>query len=504
MGKRFFFGGVFGWEMKSTYNVEFNLDKYLKKVQNSETILYIGKVKSVNGLEILSEGPRSVIGEICTLRIESLKKEMLAEVVGLDGTTVKLTAFGDTRGIEVGTEVVASGQTLQVPVGKGLLGRVVDATGKPLDGKGDINAETTYPAQAPAPDALSRRDIDRRITTGVRSIDSMLTVGAGQRLGIFAGSGVGKSTLMSMIARNTDADINVIALVGERGREAPDFIKRDLGEAGLKRSVVVLATSDMPSICRLRAAYVATAIAEYFRDQGKNVMLMFDSITRFAQAQREIGLAAGEPPAREGFPPSVFDMIPKLLERAGANDKGSITAFYTVLVEGDDMNGPIADTVRGVLDGHIILDRKLAQAYHYPAVDVLASISRLSRRVTGKKTREACGVVRQWMATYQQNELMITTGAYAKGASPAIDAAIEKREAIEEFLKQEESDACPMKDTLDKLSALTGIQIPPEEYVERPAVAIPTVAQVVDGRAKDGAAALDEPSAAGSSNVSGA
>ncbi len=486
--------------MKSSYNVEFNLDKYLKKVQNSETILYIGKVKSVNGLEILSEGPRSVIGEICTIRITSLKKEMLAEVVGLDGTTVKLTAFGDTRGIEVGTEVVASGQTLQVPVGKGLLGRVIDATGKPMDGKGDVNAETTYPAQAAAPDALSRRDIDRRITTGVRAIDSMLTVGAGQRLGIFAGSGVGKSTLMSMIARNTDADINVIALVGERGREAPDFIKRDLGEAGLKRSVVVLATSDMPSICRLRAAYVATAVAEYFRDQGKNVMLMFDSITRFAQAQREIGLAAGEPPAREGFPPSVFDMIPKLLERAGANDKGSITAFYTVLVEGDDMNGPIADTVRGVLDGHIILDRKLAQAYHYPAIDVLGSISRLSRRVTGKMTREACGKVRQWMAAYQQNELMITTGAYAKGSSPAIDEAIEKHEEIEEFLKQEESDACPMKDTLDKLSALTGIQIPEEEYVERPAVAIPTVAQVVDQRA----AALGEPSAAGSSSVSGA
>lgn len=469
--------------MKSSYNVEFNLDKYLKKVQNTETILYIGKVKSVSGLEILSEGPRSAIGEICTIRIESLKKEMLAEVVGIDGIMVKLTAFGDTRGIEVGTEVVASGRSLQVPVGKGLLGRVVDATGKPIDGKGDVNAETLYPAQAPAPDALSRRDINRRITTGVRAIDSMLTVGAGQRLGIFAGSGVGKSTLISMMARNTDADINVIALVGERGREAPDFIKRDLGEEGLKRSVVVLATSDMPSICRLRAAYVATAIAEYFRDQGKNVMLMFDSVTRFAQAQREIGLAAGEPPAREGFPPSVFDMIPKLLERAGANDKGTITAFYTVLVEGDDMNGPIADTVRGVLDGHIILDRKLAQAYHYPAIDVLASISRLSRRVTGKKTREACGKVRQWMAAYAQNELMITTGAYAKGASAAIDEAIDKHEEIEEFLKQEETDACPMRDTLDKLAALTGIEIPQEEYVETPAAAIPTVAQVVDARA---------------------
>ena len=309
-----------------------------------------------------------------------------------------------------------------------------------------------------------------------------MTVGAGQRLGIFAGSGVGKSTLISMMARNTNADINVIALVGERGREAPDFLRRDLGEEGLKRSVVVLATSDMPSICRLRAAYVATAIAEYFRDQGKNVMFMFDSVTRFAQAQREIGLAAGEPPAREGFPPSVFDMIPKLLERAGTNDKGSITAFYTVLVEGDDMNGPIADTVRGVLDGHIVLNRALAQAYHYPAIDVLASVSRLSRRVTGKKTREACGLLRQWMATYQQNELMITTGAYAKGASAAIDAAIEKHEEIEDFLKQEESDACPMKETLDKLSALTGIEIPEEEYQEAPALSIPTVAQVVDGR----------------------
>ena len=477
--------------MKSSYNVKFNLDKYLKKVQDSETILYIGKVKSVNGLEILSEGPRSSIGEICTIRIESLKKDMLAEVVGLEGTTVKLTAFGDTRGIEVGTQVVASGRSLQVPVGMGLLGRVVDATGKPIDGKGDINAETTYPAQGSAPDALSRKENNRRISTGVRAIDSLLTVAAGQRLGIFAGSGVGKSTLLSMIARNTDADINVIALVGERGREAPDFLKRDLGEEGLKRSVVVLATSDMPSICRLRAAYVATAIAEYFRDQGKNVMLMFDSVTRFAQAQREIGLAAGEPPAREGFPPSVFDLLPKLLERAGNNALGSITAFYTVLVEGDDMNGPIADTVRGVLDGHIVLDRRLAQAYHYPAIDVLASVSRLSRRVTGKKTREACAKVRGWMAAYQQNELMISTGAYAKGASAAIDEAIEKHDQIEEFLKQEETDSCPMRDTLDKLSSLAGIEIPEEEYVERPAVSIPTVAQMVDGR-KTGDSAQNE------------
>lgn len=470
--------------MKSAYNVEFNLNKYLDKVKNTETILYIGHVKSVSGLEILSEGPRSVIGEICTIRIKSLNKEMLAEVVGLEGTTVRLTAFGDTRGIEVGTEVAASGSTLQVPVGEDLLGRVIDATGKPYDGLGEIAPETYYPAQNSAPDPMTRLPINKRITTGVRAIDSMLTVGAGQRLGIFAGSGVGKSTLISMMARNTNADINVIALVGERGREVLDFIKRDLGTEGLKRSVVVVATSDQPSICRLRAAYVATAVAEYFRDKGKNVMFMFDSVTRFAQAQREIALANGEPPAREGFPPSVFDMIPKLLERTGSNDKGTITAFYTVLVEGDDMNGPIADTVRGVVDGHIVLSRTLAQAYHYPAIDVLQSISRLARRVTGKATREACGKLRTLMATYQQNELMITTGAYAKGASAAIDEAIEKHEEIEEFLKQEETDQCTMSDTLDKLTALTGIEIPEDEYDEKPAANIPSVAEVTDARAK--------------------
>lgn len=466
---------------------KFSLEKYLEKVKSTETILYVGKVKSVNGLEILSEGPRSVIGEICTIRIASLKKEMLAEVVGLEGTTVRLTAFGDTRGIEVGTEVVASGQTLQVGVGEKLLGRVIDATGKAADGKAEPACEIYYPALASAPDSMKRKPITRRITTGVRSIDSMLTVGAGQRLGIFAGSGVGKSTLISMMARNTNADVNVIALVGERGREVLDFINRDLGEEGLKRSVVVVATSDTPSICRLRAAFVATAVAEYFRDQGKDVMLMFDSVTRFAMAQREIALSNGEPPAREGFPPSVFDMIPKLLERTGTNEKGSITAFYTVLVEGDDMNGPIADTVRGVVDGHIVLSRTLAQTYHYPAVDVLASISRLARRVTGKATREACGKIRRLMATYQQNELMITTGAYAQGASPAIDEAIEKHDAIEEFLKQEESERCTMRDTLEKLSALSETEIPEEEFDDCSAAEIPYAAEAASVAETDGA-----------------
>ena len=452
--------------MKSSYNVELNLTKYLDTVKNTQTIHYVGRVSYVNGLDIQSNGPRCVIGEICTIRVPSLKTSVLAEVVGLDETSVKLSAFGNTRGIEVGCEVVASGKTLQVPVGKSLLGRVIDATGAPCDNKGAIVPETYYPAECDPPDPMTRKPIDRRITTGVRAIDTLLTVGKGQRLGIFAGSGVGKSTLLSMIARNTDADINVIALIGERGREVLDFINRDLGEEGLKRSVIIVATSDQPSICRLRASYVATAVAEYFRDQGNDVMFMSDNVTRFAHAQREIGLAKGEPPAQKGYPPSVFDMIPKLLERAGTNDKGTITAFYNVLVDSDDMNEPITDKVRGTLDGHIVLNRKLAQSYHYPAIDVLQSISRLSRRVTGTKTKEACGVIRELMSVYESNELMITTGAYEKGNSPLIDKAIAMHDDIEKFLKQEEFDKCTMNDSLKKLSELSGIEIPEEEFDE--------------------------------------
>lgn len=452
--------------MKSSYNVELNLTKYLDTVKNTQTIHYVGRVSYVNGLDIQSNGPRCVIGEICTIRVPSLKTSVLAEVVGLDETSVKLSAFGNTRGIEVGCEVVASGKTLQVPVGKSLLGRVIDATGAPCDNKGAIVPETYYPAECDPPDPMTRKPIDRRITTGVRAIDTLLTVGKGQRLGIFAGSGVGKSTLLSMIARNTDADINVIALIGERGREVLDFINRDLGEEGLKRSVIIVATSDQPSICRLRASYVATAVAEYFRDQGNDVMFMFDNVTRFAHAQREIGLAKGEPPAQKGYPPSVFDMIPKLLERAGTNDKGTITAFYNVLVDSDDMNEPITDKVRGTLDGHIVLNRKLAQSYHYPAIDVLQSISRLSRRVTGTKTKEACGVIRELMSVYESNELMITTGAYEKGNSPLIDKAIAMHDDIEKFLKQEEFDKCTMNDSLKKLSELSGIEIPEDEFDE--------------------------------------
>ncbi len=445
-------------------------DKYIKTVNRTETIKYRGVITAVKGLMIESKGPRSVMGEICKIEIPSSRTTLLAEVVGLEDTTVRLMAFGDTKGIEVGNEVIASGHVLEVPVGSGLLGRVIDATGKPYDEKGDVDAFDYYPAIASPPNPMERKPVNKRIVTGVRAIDSLLAVGKGQRIGIFAGSGVGKSTLMGMIARNTNADVNVIGLVGERGREVKDFINRDLGEEGLKRSVLVVSTSDQPSIARLRAAYVTTAIAEYFRDQGKDVMLMIDSVTRFAHAQREIGLATGEPPAQRGYPPSVFDMLPKLLERTGTNSKGSITAFYTVLVDGDDMDEPIADKVRGTLDGHIVLRRSLAQKQHYPAIDVLSSISRLHKRVTGPVTLKAVQRVKRWMADYASQEEMILAGVYQKGNSPEIDEAIDKHPAIEEFLCQEEKDHCTIEDTLQKLSDLSGIEIPEEEYQESPSI----------------------------------
>ncbi|MBQ4330543.1 MAG: FliI/YscN family ATPase [Spirochaetaceae bacterium] len=439
-------------------------DKYIDSIRGTETILYTGKVTAVRGMLIEGSGPRSVIGEMCTIKLMRGGGSVLAEVVGLDDTTVRLMAYGETKGIEVGCEIVASGHVLQVAVGPELLGRVIDATGKAYDDKGEVVTSTYYPALASPPSPLDRKPVSERIITGVRAIDSLLAVAKGQRLGIFAGSGVGKSTLLSMIARNTNADVNVIALVGERGREVLDFIHRDLGEEGLKRSVLVVSTSDQSSIARLRAAYTATAVAEYFRDQGKDVMLMFDSVTRFAHAQREIGLAAGEPPAQRGYPPSVFDMLPKLLERSGTSQKGSITGFYTVLVDGDDMDEPITDKVRGTLDGHIVLSRKLAHRAHFPAIDILASISRLAKRVSGPKTQEAVLSMRRKLALYTENEDMITAGAYQKGSSPAIDDAINSHQAIEDFLIQEEFAPSTLEETLISLGKITGVEIPPEEY----------------------------------------
>lgn len=447
--------------------MEFNFSKYIKTVEDFDPIAYIGYVSAVSGKQIVSNGPVARIGEICTIKFRN-GKEIFAEVVGLDKKQVLLTPYGDTEGIEIGCEVVGSGKTLQVPVGMSLLGRTIDATGKPCDGLGELLPEAYYPALNVPTDPMKKKPINRRITTGVRSIDAMLTCGKGQRIGIFAGSGVGKSTLLGMIARNTDAEINVVGLIGERNREVLDFINNDLGKEGMKRSVVVVATGDQPAICRLRAAYVCTAIAEYFRDQGKDVFMMVDNVTRFAKAQLEIGIANGEPPTASGYPASVYSMIPALMERTGTSDKGTITAFYAVLVDGDDMDDPIADCVRGVLDGHIVLSRKLASAYHYPAVDVLPSISRLQRRVTGPFTKKAYARIRGLMATYQNNALMINSGMYTKGDSAAIDEAIDKYDEIEEFLKQDEYEKCTMEDTLNKLGAVSGIEIPKEEYVEAP------------------------------------
>lgn len=447
--------------------MEFNFSKYIKTVEDFDPIAYIGYVSAVSGKQIVSNGPVARIGEICTIKFKN-GKEIFAEVVGLDKKQVLLTPYGDTEGIEIGCEVVGSGKTLQVPVGMSLLGRTIDATGKPCDGLGELLPEAYYPALNVPTDPMKKKPINRRITTGVRSIDAMLTCGKGQRIGIFAGSGVGKSTLLGMIARNTDAEINVVGLIGERNREVLDFINNDLGKEGMKRSVVVVATGDQPAICRLRAAYVCTAIAEYFRDQGKDVFMMVDNVTRFAKAQLEIGIANGEPPTASGYPASVYSMIPALMERTGTSDKGTITAFYAVLVDGDDMDDPIADCVRGVLDGHIVLSRKLASAYHYPAVDVLPSISRLQRRVTGPFTKKAYARIRGLMATYQNNALMINSGMYTKGDSAAIDEAIDKYDEIEEFLKQDEYEKCTMEDTLNKMGAVSGIEIPKEEYVEAP------------------------------------
>jgi flagellum-specific ATP synthase len=361
-----------------------------------------------------------------------------------------------------------------VAVSTKLLGRVLDHLGKPIDGKGDIEAELRYPALANPPDPYRRRKIKERISTGIRAIDGLLAVGRGQRLGIFSGSGVGKSTLLGMIARNTSADVNVIALIGERGREVNEFIENDLGPEGLSRSVVVATPSNSPPLARLRGAYVAQAIAEYFRDQDLDVMLLFDSLTRFARAQREIGLASGEPPATRGYPPSMFDSMPKLLERAGTSEKGTITGFYTILVDGDDMDEPVSDTVRGILDGHIILSRNLAHRNHYPAIDALASISRLANVVSGNETKKAAGIIRRLMADYAESEDLINVGAYKSGSNQKIDEAIAKREGIEKFLIQAIEDKSSVQDTLKELGEIAGVEIPEAEMeVYLPRMALP-------------------------------
>ncbi|HPE88055.1 MAG TPA: FliI/YscN family ATPase [Spirochaetia bacterium] len=460
--------------------------KYLDAVERSDPIKYTGRVVKVQGLLVESRGPQAVVGELCQILIPRLGKVAWAEVAGLRGETVQLMSYSGLDGIEVGCTVIATGEMLRVPVSDKLLGRVLDSMGRPSDGKGDIASPDFYPAVAVPPDAMTRKRIRTRISSGVRSIDGLLPLGRGQRIGIFAGSGVGKSTLLGMMARNTNADVNVIALIGERGREVREFIENDLGPEGLARSVLIVSTSDTPPLARLRGAYVATAVAEYFRDRGLDVLLLFDSVTRFARAQREIGLAIGEPPTTRGYTPSVFDSMPKLLERSGTSDKGSVTGVYTILVDGDDMDEPIADTVRGILDGHVVLSRKLAERYHYPAVDALKSISRLSQAVTGPITQKAMGVVRRLMATYDEAEDMINIGAYVKGTNPAIDEAIAKRAAIEEFLIQGVGEKAPISDTIKRLGDIAGLAIPASELTDFAEPARSAAAPRVD---RDGGAA---------------
>ena len=432
-------------------------EKYNLALNKLDPIKNTGSVSKVQGLLIESVGPQAVVGELCQIAIPKTDKIIWAEVVGVHQRQVQLMPFHDMEGIEVGCQVIAMGETLNVPVSDRLLGRVLDALGRPIDGKGFAGAVTWYSVFNQPPDVLKRTQIRERLVTGIRSIDALAPVGKGQRLGIFSGSGVGKSTLLGMIARNTNADVNVIALIGERGREVREFIENDLGPEGLKKSVIVVAQANSPPLSRLRGAYIATAIAEYFRDQGKDVMLLFDSVTRFARAQREIGLAIGEPPATRGFTPSVFEILPKLLERCGTSNRGTITGFYSILVEGDDMDEPISDAVRGILDGHIVLSRRLAERYHYPAIDVLASLSRLGIKVTSKEEQKAAGYFRRLLATYAGAEDLIDVGAYAEGSNAQIDEAISKIDSMNEYLVQAIEEKADISDTIRRLAEIAGV-----------------------------------------------
>ncbi|CAK9331307.1 flagellar protein export ATPase FliI [Thermoanaerobacter kivui] len=411
------------------------LEKYKKALEGKRLIQYYGKVSQVIGLTIESVGPLSNIGEICQIKTIN-GTTVLAEVVGFKEEKVYLMPLGNMEGIGAGSRVIATGETLKVNVGKDLLGRVLDGLGNPIDGKGPLKYEKSITINNVPPDPLERKRIREVMPLGIKAIDGLLTCGKGQRIGIFAGSGVGKSTLLGMMARNAKADLNVIALIGERGREVNEFLEKDLGEEGLKKSVVVVATSDTPALIRVKGAMTATAIAEYFRDQGLDVLLMMDSVTRFAMAQREVGLSIGEAPVSRGYTPSVFSVLPKLLERSGCSKKGSITALYTVLVDGDDLNEPIADAVRGILDGHIVLSRKLANKNHYPAIDVLASVSRVINDIITEEHKELIARFKDILATYTEAEDLINIGAYNFGSNAKIDEAIELNDKMNEFLKQ--------------------------------------------------------------------
>lgn len=414
-------------------------DKYNKYLQLAENTYFkrLGKVVKMVGLTIESVGPDAKLNDLCRIIIDKAKgTSVMAEVVGFRDKRLLLMPYDNVEGIGIGCIVENTGHPLSVFVGDELLGHTLDGIGRPTD-VSELTLTKEYPVEAPPPDPMERTIINQVLPLGVKAVDGLITVGKGQRIGIFAGSGVGKSTLLGMFARNTKADINVIALIGERGREVREFVERDLGEEGMKRSVVVVATSDKPALIRNKAAKTATAIAEYFRDQGKDVLLMMDSLTRFSMAQREIGLASGEPPVTRGYPPSVYSEMPKLLERAGTSSAGSITGLYTVLVDGDDFNEPITDTARSILDGHIMLSRKLGHKNHYPAIDILQSISRVMSAIATKEHKALAGKLKNVLATYNEAEDLINIGAYKSGSNPEIDYAIRKIHAVNAFLRQE-------------------------------------------------------------------
>ncbi|SIN66007.1 type III secretion system ATPase, FliI/YscN [Acetomicrobium flavidum] len=430
------------------------LSELESRLDNMDFIRLNGLIAKAIGIVIESKGPDVRVGDLCEIRYRDKSMSLPAEVVGFSENRVLLMPLGELTDIGPGCDVVAVGQKLGVRVGPGLLGRVVNGLGEPIDDKGPIIAGEVYPLYAKPPHPLLRKPVATPLPVGVKAIDALLTLGRGQRVGIFSGSGVGKSTLMGMMVRNTEAEISVIGLIGERGREVGEFLERDLGSSGLKRSVVVVATSDQPPLIRLKAALTATAIAEYFRDRGKDVLLLMDSVTRVAMAQRDVGLAIGEPPATRGYTPSVFAFLPKLLERAGAGERGSITGVYNVLVEGDDMNEPVADTVRGILDGHIVLSRKLASKGHYPAIDVLRSVSRVMPNITSQEHLEAARRVRELLAIYEDAEDLVNIGAYKDGSNINIDWALRYLDDVLDFLCQPVEGRFSFEETVKKLISL--------------------------------------------------
>lgn len=439
--------------MKASSGYNWDVAKYTDYLKHIDPVRVNGKVTQVIGLTVESEGPDASIGEVCLIYPSKGQVPLLAEVVGFRDNKVLLMPLGELNDIGPGCDVVGTGKPLTVQVGSELLGKVLNGLGQPLDGSFLPTRMSKYSTSAIPSNPLKRPRVQDPIGVGVRAIDGLLTIGNGQRVGIFAGSGVGKSTLLGMIARNTAADVNVIALVGERGREVLEFIERDLGPEGLARSVVVVATSDQPALVRIKGAVIATTIAEYFRDRGLNVMLMMDSVTRYAMAMREVGLAIGEPPATRGYTPSVFASLPKLLERSGTGPQGSITAFYTVLVDGDDMNEPIADAVRGILDGHIVLNRNIAQKGHFPAIDVLASISRVMKDIVPEEHQRAAEQLKRLLAVYKESEDLINIGAYQRGTNPSIDEAIDAIQMINDFTKQRVNETAPYEETIHRLES---------------------------------------------------